>query len=147
MDLKFLLVASSPQRFDPSVDDVHGKWKYYNGVFLHVDLRQCLQVAKLDGCRLCFEDGGGFGQLGRGLELSFGVDDFCATLAFGLRLPRDGSLHRLRNIHLFDFHFRYLDTLGLGILINDYLQLRVYLMALRIESVLFLEFYLGFDVA
>jgi len=27
------------------------------------------------------------------------------------------------------------------------LQLRVYLMALRIESVLFLEFYLGFDVA
>jgi len=72
---------------------------------------------------------------------------FCATLAFGLRLPRDGSLHRLRNIHLFDFHFRYLDTPGLGILINDYLQLRVYLFALRIESVLFLEFYLAFDVA
>jgi len=47
-----------------------------------------LQVAKLDGCRLCFKDGGGFGQLGRGLELSFGVDDFCATLAFGLRQPR-----------------------------------------------------------
>ena len=42
-----------------------------------------------------------------------------------LRLPRDGSLHRLRNIHLFDFHFRYLDTSGLGILINDYLQLHV----------------------
>src|SRR5712664_2791195 len=47
----------------------------------------------------------------------------------------------------FDFHFRYLDTPGLGILINDYLQLRVYLIALRIESMLFLEFYLGFDVA
>ena len=39
------------------------------------------------------------------------MDDFCATLAFGFRLPRDGSLHGLRNVHLLDFHFRYLDAL------------------------------------
>ena len=56
-----LLGISSPQRLDPGVEDVHGQWKYYGGVFLHADFRHCLQVAKLDGRRLRFEDGGGFG--------------------------------------------------------------------------------------
>src|SRR3984893_17511511 len=77
-------------RVDPSGDDVHGQWKYYGGVLLHPDFRHCLEVAKLDGCGLLFEDGGRFGELRRSLELSFGVDDFCATLAFGFRPPRDG---------------------------------------------------------
>ena len=99
-------------RVDPSGDDVHGQWKYYGGVLLHADFRHCLEVAKLDSCGLPFEDGCHFGELRRGLELSFGVDDFCATLAFGFRLPRDSSLHGLRNVHLLDFHFRYLDALS-----------------------------------
>src|ERR1700681_4433868 len=56
-------------RVDPSGDDVHGQWKYYGGVLLHADFRHCLEVAKLDGCGLLFEDGGRFGELRRGLEL------------------------------------------------------------------------------
>src|ERR1700730_17400773 len=56
-------------RVDPSGDDVHGQWKYYGGVLLHPDFRHCLEVAKLDGCGLLFEDGGRFGELRRGLEL------------------------------------------------------------------------------
>ena len=73
-----------------------------------------------------------------------GVNDFGAALAFGFGLLGDGALHLFGNVDLFHFHLGDLDAPGLGVLIEDDLQLGVYFVALR-EN--FVELELADDAA
>ena len=62
--------------------------------------------------------------LGR-LELTFGVDYFGAPLALGLRLPRHGALHLVRQVDMLDLDVGDLDPPGIGLPVEDLLQIPV----------------------
>ena len=107
-----------------------GQREHDGRIFFDADFGQRLQVAELNRGGLRFEHLRGLGQLRRRLRFALRVNHLGAALAFRLRLPADGALHLLRDIDLLDFHLRYLNTPGLGILVKDHLQLAVYLFAL-----------------
>src|SRR5216117_3591533 len=71
----------------------------------------------------------------RRLELAVRVDDLGPPLALGLRLLRHRALHVLRQIDLLDLHGRDLDAPGLGVLVDDPLELLVDLVTRREEVV------------
>src|SRR5580765_3356201 len=77
------------------------------------------------------QDLGGLGQLGRRLELAVGVDDLGPALALGLGLLGHGALHVLGQVDLLDLDVRNLDAPGLGVLVDDPLELLVDLVARR----------------
>jgi len=55
-----------------------------------------LQVAQLQGRRLCADHPGRLGQLLAGLEFTLGVDDLGPLLALGFGLLGHRPLHRVR---------------------------------------------------
>jgi hypothetical protein len=70
-----------------------------------------------------------------GLELALGVDHLRAPLALGLGLPGHRALHALRDLDVLDLDDRDLDAPGRGLLVDDRLQDRVDLLALRQQLV------------
>src|SRR5262249_9627658 len=101
-------------------------------------LCKSLQVTELDGGMLGFQDFGSFGQLGRGFKFAIRVNDFGAPLALRFRLAGDGPLHLFGNVDLFDLDLGALDAPGLGVLVEDDLELGVHLFPLR-ENLVELE--------
>ena len=71
----------------------------------------------------------------RGAELALGGDDLGALLALGLRLAGDRALHGLRQLHVLDLDRADLDAPGLGLLVDDLLQVLVDALALGQEVV------------
>src|ERR1043166_9256959 len=109
--------------------DRHGKNR--GRILFGGDLDQALEKTELQRHRACRHDIRRFLQLLRCLELSLGVDDFGAPLALGLGLLRHRALHLLRQVDVFDRHLRDLDAPGIGMLVDNRLQIRVDLFALR----------------
>ena len=89
------------------------------------DLGERLQEAQLQRPGLGGNHSGGIGQLLRGLELPFGVDDLGATLPLGLGLPCHGPLHLGRQVDVLDLDIGDLDPPGVGLPIKNLLQVLV----------------------
>src|SRR5208282_4685269 len=89
----------------------------------------------LDGGGPHFEDGGSFSQFCGGLEFAVGVDDLGAALAFRFGLAGNGALHVLRDVHLLQLHLGDFDAPGLGVLIEDVLELFVHFVAFGKDGV------------
>src|SRR5437588_11589178 len=70
-----------------------------------------------------------------GLELALRVDDLRAALALRFRLPRHRLLHPARDLDVLDLDDADLDAPGAGGLVDDLLQARVALLALRPQLV------------
>src|SRR5580658_3823248 len=126
-----------PGYIHPLRNDIHRQREHDRRVLLDADLRQRLQIAKLDGRRLLLQNLRRIRQFCRGFKLALGVNNLGPALALCLRLLGDGALHVLRNIDLFDLNLRYLDTPRLRILVKDLLQLGVNLFALGEDGVQF----------
>ena len=62
------------------------------------------------------------------------MDDFRTPFPLGFRLPRDGALHFLRQVHVFHFYGGDLDAPGFRLLIDDPLELGVDLFSFRKRS-------------
>ena len=78
---------------------------------------------------------GRLGELLRRLQLAGGVDDLGAFLALGLGLPRHRALHVWRQIDVLHLDGRHLDAPGIGVLIENLLQLLIQPIALRQQIV------------
>ena len=82
-------------------------------------------------CRSCrapgdrADDGRGFAELLRRLQLALGRDDLGSALALGLRLTGHRPLHLLGHLHVADLHAVHLDAPRLGLGIERDLQLAV----------------------
>ena len=105
------------------------------GRALGAHLEHRLQVAELERDRVRRHDVGRVLEALGGLELALGGDHLCAPLALGLRLPRHRPLHAGRDLDVLDLDDRDLDAPGRGGLVDDLLQDRVDLVALREELV------------
>ena len=99
------------------------------------ELEQRLQVAQLQRDRVRLDHERRVLQPLGGLELALGVDHLRAPLALGLRLARHRALHALRDLDVLDLDDRDLDAPGRGLLVDDPLQDRVDLLALRQQLV------------
>ena len=88
-----------------------------------------LEVAELEGHGLGSHEGGGFDELGGGVEFAFGVDDLGAAFAFGFSLLGHGAEHVFRHVDLFDFDGDDLDAEGAGVAVDDGLDAEVELVA------------------
>jgi hypothetical protein len=75
------------------------------------------------------QDLGRFQQLRRRLLFAFGIDDLGAPLALGLGLARDGADHGLGNVDVLDLDVGHLDAPGIGLGIEDLLNVVVELVA------------------
>ena len=71
----------------------------------------------------------------RGLELALGVDDLRAALALGLGLARHRVLHALGDLDVLDLDGRDLHAPGLGLVVDDLLQVLVEALALGQQRV------------
>ena len=91
---------------------------------------QRLQVAELQRARGAGDDVGGLAQLLGGLELALGGDDLGAPLALGLGLLGHGAPHLLGQVDLLHLDGGDLHAPGLGVPVDDLLQLPVDLVAL-----------------
>ena len=94
-------------------------------VLVDAHLEQRLQVAQLERRRVLADDLGRLGELLRGLELALGGDDLGAPLALGLGLAGHRPLHLSGQLDVLDLDGRDLDAPGLGLLVDDLLQLVV----------------------
>src|SRR6266404_3153112 len=99
------------------------------------DLGERLQVAQLHRLRALREHGGGLLQLFGGLQLAFGVDHLGAPLALGFGLARDGAHHRLVQVDVLDLDVGDLDAPGVGLRVEDSLDVEIELLALRQQLV------------
>ena len=72
----------------------------------------------------------GLEQLLRGLHLALGIDDPGAPLALRLGLAGDGADHALVQVHVLDLDVGDLDAPGVGLLVEDALDVLVELVAL-----------------
>src|SRR5262245_28205209 len=77
----------------------------------------------------------GLGELGGGLEFAVGVDHLGSALALGLGLLGHRALHVLGQVDLLHLDVRHLDAPGLGVLVDDALELLVDLVARREQVV------------
>ena len=100
-----------------------GRGKTRGVVLLDPDFRQGLEVAELKSYRLPGYHLGGVGQLGGRLELAVGVNDLGALFTLRLGLLGHGPLHLLRQVHCLDFDQGDLDPPGVGLLVQDVLEL------------------------
>src|SRR5215510_3056791 len=94
------------------------------------DLRQGLQVAELHRLRLLGEQLRGLEQRLRRLLLPLGMDHLRPTLALGLGLARDRADHRLVQVDVLDLDVRHLDAPGIGLRVEDALDVEVELLPL-----------------
>src|SRR4030088_1226097 len=99
------------------------------------DVREGLQGAQLQGARLARQGLRRFGQLRGRLALALGVDDLGTPGALGFGLLRHGGNHAFVEIDILDLDGRDLDAPGLGVLVEDALQVDVELVALREQVV------------
>src|SRR5471032_1430610 len=116
-------------------DQIDGHGKDGGRSLLGADLHQRLQVAQLQRGRVRVDDVRRHAQLLRCLIFAFGSDDFRAPLALRFGLPGHRALHLRRQVELLHFHGSDLDAPGLGVLIEDLLQLLVDLLPLREQVV------------
>src|SRR5215831_15347910 len=94
------------------------------------DLRQRLQVAELHRLRLLGEQLRRLEQRLRRLLLPLGVNHLRPPLALGLGLPRDRADHRLVQVDVLDLDVRHLDPPGVGLRVEDALDVEVELLPL-----------------
>src|SRR6267378_148161 len=87
------------------------------------DLGERLQVTQLHRLSALREHGGG-------LQLAFGVDHLGAPLALGLGLARNGAHHRLVQVDVLDLDVGDLDAPGVGLRVEDSLDVEIELLAL-----------------
>ena len=99
------------------------------------ELEQRLQVAQLQRDRVLLDHERRVLQPLGGLELALGVDHLRAPLALGLGLAGHRALHALRDLDVLHLDDRDLDPPGRGLLVDDPLQDRVDLLALREQLV------------
>ena len=99
------------------------------------DLEQRLQVAQLQRDRVLLDHDRRVLQPLGGLELALGVDDLRAALALGLGLARHRPLHARRDLDVLHLDGGDLDAPWLGRLVDDLLEDRVDLLALREQLV------------
>ena len=88
-------------------------------------LRSVLGKAELERGRVLADDVRRGGELLGRLELTLGVDDLGPPLALGLGLARHRPLHRLGDLHVLDLDRGDLHAPGLGLLVDDRLQVLV----------------------
>ncbi len=116
-------------------DQVDGRWEDDRGRVRRSDLEQRLQVAELQRHRRGGHHLGCVLQPLRGLELALGGDHLRAPFALGLGLARHCPLHARRDLDVLDLDDRDLDAPGGRGLVDDGLEDRVDLVALREELV------------
>src|SRR4030042_1798782 len=92
---------------------------------------------ELEGLRFLGDDLSRFGQLAGGLKFALGMDDLGPALSFSFGLLGDRPDHRFRKVHVFRFYELDLDPPGVGVLIQDLLQLGVQFLPLGEEVVEF----------
>src|SRR5260370_191319 len=139
----FLLLRPS-QVLSPLINDIDGQRKHNRCVLLDTYLRQCLQVTKLNRGGLRLQNFRGVCKFLGSFKLALGVNNLRPALALGFGLLRDGALHLLGDVHLFDLDFGNLDAPGFRVRVENDLELGVDLVALREY---FIEFELSDDAA
>ena len=110
-------------------------WEDDGGVLVDSVVGVGIEVAELEGHGLSGHEGGGFDELGGGVELAFGVDDFGTAFAFGFGLLGHGAEHVFRHVDLLDFDRDDLDSEGRGMAVDDGLDALVELFAMSEEAV------------
>src|SRR6202022_1757289 len=95
------------------------------GVFLDRDLRHGLQGAQLQRHRMLGDDVGRLTEFYCRLVLAFSSDDLGTALALGLGFLGHRPLHILRQRDVLDLDRRHLGAPGLGVLVDDVLDLVV----------------------
>src|SRR3546814_9967067 len=88
------------------------------------------EIAKLHRFGFLAEDFGGVYKLLRGLLLTFRVYDLGAPLALSFRLARYGADHRFGDVDILDRDIGDLDPPGVGLGVEDLLDVGVELVAL-----------------
>src|SRR5215207_513099 len=121
---------------DPQVgaEEIYRDRQDDRGAFLRGDLGQRLEEPELQRCR-ALEPFGSVVQALGGLVLAFGRDDLRPPLPLGLGLACHRSLHPLRYLYVLDLNRAYLHSPGLGVLVDYYLQLLVYRLAISEQVV------------
>ena len=109
------------------------------------DVRKGLQVAQLHGTGLARERFGCLDQHLRGLGLAFCVDDLGPARTLGFGLFRHGADHAFIEIHILDLDVGDLDSPGLGVLIEDLLDIRVQFVASQLVGVVMARYILELD--
>ena len=67
----------------------------------------------------------GFGRVaetGRSLEFAFSMNDFSAAFAFTFSLLGHSAFHVLGQVDMLEFHQRDLDSPGIGLLVDRFLE-------------------------
>ncbi len=100
------------------------------GIFLGTNFRQRLQIAQLHaaGCRS--QNGRRIHQRLCGLEFSVSMNHLGAAVAFSLRLLGDGAHHVFGQFDISDLHHADLDAPGLGLGVQNGLNIGIDLAAL-----------------
>ena len=120
----------APHGIDQGHDQVHRQRKDDGRILVGGDHRQRLQIAQLHRLRLRGQDLGGLRQLLGGLQFTLGVDHLGAPFALGLGLAGDGANHRFIEVDMLDLDIGHLDTPGIGLAVEDFLQGQVQALAL-----------------
>src|SRR5829696_4917484 len=108
--------------------EVYGDGQDDGGVLLARDLAHRLKEPELQRLRALQTIRGLPEALG-GLVLALGRYDLGPPLPLALGLARHRPLHLLRDLHVLDLHHADLDAPGVGLLVDDPLELLVYLLA------------------
>src|ERR1035437_6749817 len=119
------------------VDELDRQREDDGGVLFDADVGEGLEIAELQGHGLSSHERGGFDELGRGVELAFGVDDLGAALALSLGLLGHGAEHVLRHVDLLDLDGDDFDAEGRGVAVDDGLDALVELVAVGEDLVQF----------
>ena len=124
--------APAPSRaFKNGREEIDRQREERRGVPLRGDLAHRLEVAELHGDGGLRQDVGRLRELRGRLELALRVDDLGPPLALGLGLLGHRALHVLREVDVLDLDRRHLHAPGLGVLVDDPLELLVDLVARR----------------
>src|SRR6266851_5703902 len=117
------------------LDEVNGQRKDNGAVLFGGDLSQRLQVPQLQRCRLTVDHLSGGRELLACAELPFRVDDFGALLPLGFGLLSHRPLHRLGELDVAHFDARHLDPPAARLLVDDFLEPLIDLVALAQQMV------------
>ncbi|VTR68220.1 23S rRNA methylase (modular protein) [Desulfosarcina cetonica] len=121
-----------PQKRPEQID---GQGEDRRGVVLGGHFTHGLQVAQLEGHGMGVDDLGGLGQTIGCLVFTLGVDHLGPPFPLGFGLLGHGALHLLGQVDVLELHRGDLDAPGIGMGIQDFLQLGVDLFPRREQFV------------